>query len=489
MKKFLLLIITAANLLLANSQITFNRNYKGTWYYHANGIVQTPDGGYVFTGRDDSDMFLVGALTPGGKMKWVKNYGGDYVSVGRYIIAASDGNYVASGDWGNNSEKSVAIVKFDASGNIKFQRHFRGTEDLWGYTLSEATDGYIIGAYCSPAVGYELKLYKFNKTTGDSISCKTYKYPYYMIFNEMKKLSDNNFLLVGSRNDSICMFKINNACDSVWAKAIVSNYTAYSFTETPDHGFMMGTDGAIVKASSTGAYQWMVDQTEWGYSWSYLMKFFEVVPTLDGNYALAGIWDPDYPWAFVAKFSPTGDSLWTKAFYTDVSWQEAWFIQPTKDSGFVVCGDQYDTASTFTWYDMNFMKLDKNGDIYHVDTPSVCLVTIDPATDYNRIVWERPKAKGINFYAVCRKEGLQWKTLKDVDYDSLSVYKDVTSQTQSFHYKYCVMAVNYNEDTIRSPYFETMLLLASKGTSGNANLSWHPYLDESEKFIPAYYYI
>ncbi len=497
MRKILLFIGFALWLTSANSQITFERNYKGLWGARSYGIVQTPDQGYLFTGRDNGDSMIIGGLTPGGRWKWSKSFGGNDVSIGRYMIAASDGNYVVTGNTGDYDEvdytKKLSLVKFDATGKVLFQRTFRGTDNLIGYTLAEAADGnYLVAAYCETVTAYDLRIYKFNKSTGDSMSCKTYSDLSYQIFFEMKKLKDNNYLLVGSRNSNLCLVKINTNGDTLWTKEILYNYSGYTFTEASDHGFIIGTDGAVIKTTSTGVIQWQKDQTDWGYSWTYLMNYNEIVPTLDGNYVLCGLWDTDAPWAFMAKFKPNGDTIFTRTFPTKQGnlYQEFFFMQATKDSGFIFCGDQYDTnTAKKSFQNMNFIKTDKNGYIYKMDTPRVCLVTVDPVLEKNKIIWERQNSKTVNYYAVCKREGLIWKSMIDKKRDSLSVYNDLTSMPENTPNKYCIMAISYNEDTLRSPFVETVLLQSSKGTSGAANLSWNPYLDESGKFIPAYYYI
>jgi hypothetical protein len=496
MKKLAFLLFAALNFISSYTQITFNRNYPG---YMAKSILQLADGSYLFTGRKDS-MFYLGRMTEKGKILWDKKLAVKNESTGRNIIRTKDKNFIAVGESVSLTESNYYVYKFDSTGTKIFEKQYRLTLDESAKTIIETSTGdfWIIGEsgyYAgSSNIAYILKI----NSDGDSITTKTFSAIGNISFNDIIKTYDNNYMMVGTNSGNVTLLKINEAGDSLWSKQYVDPWTyGKSLVQTPDSGLIICTDGgSVLRVDKTGTQLWNKGGWDWDYPGYDGVSYQKVIKTMDGNYAVTGFDNYDsWGWVFVtllAKFDINGDTLWTREYLQPALYNEGLGLVQTKDSGYMIAGDVWDTTSSYPLFEyINFLKTDKFGNVIKIDTPSVCLVTLDPVTQKNRIIWERQNTGGIENYAIFRKDGLKWKSLGNKHYDSLSVFIDTGSSPEKYHYQYCIAAINLNGDTSAySPFVETVLLQSSSATNGTtANLIWNPYLDESGKFTPAYYFI
>jgi len=124
-----------------------------------NAIQQTSDGGYTTTGNDyrsspqcqpfECEGGLVVKLDASGQIEWqqalsVATSGSLWTDS---IVEASDGGYVAAGEWFGTNQKGGLLVKLDSSGNIVWQNaysggSFEGLELGVGiYSVHQTSDG------------------------------------------------------------------------------------------------------------------------------------------------------------------------------------------------------------------------------------------------------------------------------------------------------------------------------------------------------------
>ena len=125
------------------------------------------------------------------------------------------------------------------------------------------------------------------------------------------------------------------------------------------------------------------------------------------------------------------------------------------------------------------------------DSSTISLVTVDPLTKKNKVIWERNAGKNIVSYNIYKVYGKTYFPIANVPFDSLSVFNDLGSSPESYVSRYAISVIDScDNESAKSPFLQTMLLSASKGTdSHKANLIWAKYEDESGNFIPEYYYI
>ncbi|MEI7801786.1 MAG: T9SS type A sorting domain-containing protein [Bacteroidota bacterium] len=99
----------------------WTKTYGGTGSDEGFSIVQTNDGGYLFTGRTATfgaggDVYLV-KTDANGIVTWSKNFGGQYGDCGNSIQKTNDGGYVIGGYYNLGSATSAYLIKLDSTGS------------------------------------------------------------------------------------------------------------------------------------------------------------------------------------------------------------------------------------------------------------------------------------------------------------------------------------------------------------------------------------
>lgn len=186
--------------------IKFNSNGNIVWTRElissggANDVKQTSDSGYIVTGSDYSDVFLA-KTDASGNFLWSKTYGGTSVDRGGSVQQTMDGGYIITGNIfdGGIGYHYSHLIKTDANGDTLWVKVYGGTVDDRGHCVQQASDGGFI-------------------VTGLS---SVY----------------NTFISSGD----VSLFKTDSIGNALWAKAYsgISNDVGYSFSQTPDGGYII----------------------------------------------------------------------------------------------------------------------------------------------------------------------------------------------------------------------------------------------------------
>ena len=136
----------------ANGNKLWGWSFGGSGYEYSYSVAETSDGGYIIAGSTDSygagstDVWLI-RTNASGNMQWRKVFGGSGGEYGRSVANASDGGYVIAGStysYGAGST-DVWLIKTDADGNKEWDKTFGGSDEDWGYSVAQTSDGgYII---------------------------------------------------------------------------------------------------------------------------------------------------------------------------------------------------------------------------------------------------------------------------------------------------------------------------------------------------------
>jgi hypothetical protein len=108
----------------------------------------------------------------------------------------------------------------------------------------------------------------------------------------------------------------------------------------------------------------------------------------------------------------------------------------------------------------------------------ICLVTVDPTSTKNEVVWEKPNSNAIAGFGVYREVVGNYTLVGYVPYDSLSRFVDNTNGVNpnitSYRYKISTFdTCGYESDL--SDYHETIHLTVNQGTGSSVNCIWDNY--------------
>ena len=125
--------------------------------------------------------------------------------------------------------------------------------------------------------------------------------------------------------------------------------------------------------------------------------------------------------------------------------------------------------------------------IPYTDTPRVCVVTNDPVTGYNQIIWERASKLGTVSYNIYRESVIGYTNIGSRGVNQLSEFTDSSSNPGQQAHKYYITLVDScgNEYGSSSTEHSTIHLQSGIGTIGEVNLVWTSYSGAT----PSYYKI
>ena len=154
--------------------IQWQKCYGGSNNDYAYNILQTPDGGYIFSGNSNSidgnvtglhgdyDYWVV-KINDTGAIQWEKTYGGNgaetyseikQTNYGGYIVSGSS-NTVNNGDvTGNRGGIDYWIVKISDTGAIQWERSYGGSGNDYACAIHQTSDsGYVVDGYSNSVDG------------------------------------------------------------------------------------------------------------------------------------------------------------------------------------------------------------------------------------------------------------------------------------------------------------------------------------------------
>lgn len=125
----------------------WERVYGGSGQDAANGVTQTPDGGYIMTGSYNADTRVYLLKTDAnGELQWSKTYFGSPLAAGNKVIVTQDGGYAVvgyvkgEGPAGDN----IYVLKTDAAGTLLWKKPFGTGFDDRGTDILELADGSLV---------------------------------------------------------------------------------------------------------------------------------------------------------------------------------------------------------------------------------------------------------------------------------------------------------------------------------------------------------
>jgi len=403
MRNFLLLLVATLILLLpavAGAQITFERWYGGIDHDEGYSVVQTTDSGYIITGSTSSvgpgdwDVYLIKTDASGDTL-WTRTYGGFDWDYGYSVAQTTDGGYIITG-WSlsYSASEDVYLIKTNASGDTLWTRTYGGTNNDWGNSVAQTTDGgYIIAGWTySYGAGGDVYLIKTN-ASGDTLWTRTYGGTDIDWGNSVAQTTDDGFIIAGytysyGASEDVYLIKTNSLGDTLWTRTYggTNNDWGNSVAQTTDGGYIIagwtdsygtGGDVYLIKTNASGDTLWTRT-----YGGTIYDEGNSVARTTDGGYIITG---DTYSYGaggddvYLVKTDSLGETLWTRTCgATDLD--KGYSVAQTFDGGYIITG-----------YTRSYGA--GNGDVYLIKTDANGNVGVEEKKD------QRPKTRDLRLFA------------------------------------------------------------------------------------------
>ncbi len=226
-----------------------------------------------------------------------------------------------------------------------------------------------------------------------------------------------------------------------------------------------------------------VQMSDIGY---YHVNVSNVCNNTSSNYKLLSVHqNPNISLGNDTTFCDGGSITLTPGYGYQCNWSNGSFnnqINVTSTgSYFVNVTDQYGCSGTSDTVDVNVLLPYAN--------QQICIVGVDSATNKNYVVWEKAPVGSIESFNIYKESAVSnvWNLIGNVDYDSLSVFTDLTSTPNVKPERYAITVVDScGNESARTIEHRTMHLTVNAGQTANEwNLLWNAY----EGFTPSTYRI
>jgi hypothetical protein len=334
-----------------------------------NGLVDNA-GNYVVFGdhyQNNSPMLTVTKFSSSLSVVWSLTLSGTTTQMGR-IIQTSDNNYVVVG-----GDYAGIVAKISSTGSLMWSHSFSTIGNFYDVTSDAAGNIYALGYY------YNSKLVKFD-ATGNIIWEKQFTAGATLDLRTIRMLHDGTLGVCGfvdayssSEKYYAFLMKLDVQGNVIWDKTYRSSDSlarAYSFMEASDHGFyLVGADGSavainpcdvlILKTDSLGNY--LGNKLIIG---PYFDEGMDVVEAGDGEVMMIGMYKPTLTCGgnmFFAKFNTNLDTIFTRSYGNPMA-SGAFYqrLQLTTDGGYFTAG----RGSLWSQMQMNasihLLKVDAN---------------------------------------------------------------------------------------------------------------------------------
>jgi hypothetical protein len=145
----------------SNGTEEWNRTFDGNQEDLGLYGLQTPDGGYIITGKTktygigEGDLWVI-KTNETGVEEWNETYGGSGYEMGNSIVQTSDAGYIIVGNtttYGVPSPSNLWLVKINSTGFEEWNSTFGDAEEDVGYSVKQTFDGGYIAAGSTVSFG------------------------------------------------------------------------------------------------------------------------------------------------------------------------------------------------------------------------------------------------------------------------------------------------------------------------------------------------
>ena len=189
----------------ANGDTLWTKTFGGAGEDIGYSVQQTSDGGYLIGGNSTSfgagakDVYLI-KTDVAGNIVWSKVFGGAANDIAQSVQQTSDGGYIIAG--GANSfsvSTDVYLIKTNANGDTLWTKTYGGTSYDRAESVHQTTDGgyiitgIILGCSSCPADVYLIR----TNATGDTLWTKTFGSTNEDFGFSVKQTTDGGYIIAG----------------------------------------------------------------------------------------------------------------------------------------------------------------------------------------------------------------------------------------------------------------------------------------------------
>lgn len=297
----------------ANGDTLWTHTIGGSSLDQGNSVIQTSDGGYIIAGATMSygaganDAWLV-KTDAKGLVTWSKTYGTINNDVAYGVVQTSDGGYVFSGmEKQSGLNGNAHLVKVDASGNVLWSKTFGSyLRKNFAYTLLQTSDhGFLIGGWENLNLGINDDFCLIKTDSNGTLQWyKSYGDVGHDQNFSVHQTTDGGFVIAGYTFSAsvidVNVVKVDGSGNLLWTKNVGGTGADYSYavTSTADGGlvfcgstlsFGATNAGYLAKMDGSGNLLWSKTMT--GTGWD---GFFAIREASDGGFVLAGVKGENY---------------------------------------------------------------------------------------------------------------------------------------------------------------------------------------------------
>ena len=357
--------------------LEWDRTFGGSNLDTGRCVQPTADGGYVVAGSTSSfgaggsDVWLIKTDASGNKL-WDWTFGGSNPDAGHSVQMTADGGYIVCGSTESFGAggSDVWLIKTDALGNKLWDRTFGGSNEDWGQSVQQTTDGgYIVaGATWSYGAGSDDVWLIKTDALGNELWDRTFGGSAHDYGYSVQQTVDAGYLVAGGTNSygaggsDVWLIKTDASGNKVWDRTFgglkpdighsvqqtAGGYAVAGITASYGAGY---DDVWLITTDALGNKLW--DRTfggpneDWGES---------VWPTADGGYVVAGTtmsYGAGGTDAWLIKTDASGNKQWDGTFGGS-NLDAGYSVQQTADGGYIVAGETWSYGAG--WYDVWLFK-------------------------------------------------------------------------------------------------------------------------------------
>jgi hypothetical protein len=199
----------------SSGNLEWNETLSGQVAACPSTIIQTPDGGYIMSDVSYSfvpiqGFFTLTKMNATGDVLWSKNYGGEgyyFQPECNYVITTKGGGYLMAGYlW----DKCAWVVKTDAEGNMQWNQTYGAKDSSITCALETQSGGYMLLAISNLTdVGLIMIDKVGNELWNMTFPGVTLPWGLEANYNSLIPAKDGGYIVVGSKNQSVWLAKLN----------------------------------------------------------------------------------------------------------------------------------------------------------------------------------------------------------------------------------------------------------------------------------------